>query len=184
MAYTYPKVSIDGNDYDAYETLEKADLYLVASISATAWLAADDETKGKALISSVRWLETLSWLGSKTDSANALAWPRTGISGVDPNTIPAGVVFAYYEIASALLEDPTLFVSITDPMIRSMAAGPVNVSFFRPDDVFWDGPVPKSAMAYIAAYLNSGSNAAGGPKTSGVCDESPLDEDFGFNTGI
>lgn len=184
MAYTYPKVSVAGTDYNAYETLDNANIYLAASIAASAWANnTDDDVRGKALVSSVRWLESLLWLGSKTDSANALAWPRTGISGVDANTIPSGVVYAYYEIAAGLLEDPSLFTTLADPGLRSMAAGPVNVSFFRGGTTFWSGPVPKAALSYIAPYLSS-ANAAGGPRTSGVCDDTPLDEDFGFSTGI
>lgn len=184
MAYTYPQVTVAGNDYNAYETLENADAYLAASIAASAWAAStDDDFHGKCLISSVRWLETLTYLGTKTDSANALAFPRSGISGVDENSIPSGVIYAYYEIAAGLAEDPTLFTSLADPGIRSMAAGPVNMSFFRPTLVFWDGPVPKAAMAYLAPYL-AGSGNIGGPITSGTDCKTPVDDDFGFSRGI
>lgn len=187
MAYTYPKVSISGVDYNAYETLENADLYLAASLAAVAWLDADDDTKGKGLIGAVRWLESLTWKGEKTDAANALAFPRTGITvngvAVDENSIPQGIIYGYYEIAGALLEDPTLFTSLSDPGIRSMAAGPVNVSFFRGGSTFWAGPVPKAALSYILPYLDS-VTSAGGPTVSGVDAESAVGEDLGFNHGL
>lgn len=183
MSFTYATVSLGGEDYPTYGELEAADKYLAAAIAATAWGLADDDTKAKALVSAGRWLDGLSWLGTKADSTQALAWPRSSIANVANDSIPSDVAYAAFEMASALTEEPDLFMSISDPMMRSIGAGSVNASFFRPMAVQWPGQVPKAALAYIAKYLAS-SGVAGGPTVSGVSDTSPLDEDYSLNRGL
>lgn len=182
---TYPIVSLNGNDYDVYGDQDSADLYLAGSMTADGWTAATDDTKAKALISATRWLNGLRWLGAPADSSQTLAWPRTGISGVDSTTIPTNVAYATFEIAAALVDDPTLFTSLNDPMVSQMSAGPVSVSYFRPTAPFnvqVTTPVPKAAMAYLTAYL--GGISAGGPITSGISDTSPFADDYDFEHGV
>ncbi len=183
MSFTYPTVSLNGNDYSVYGDRDQANLYLIASVTADAFIAADDDTQSKLLVSSVRWLDTLHFLGVKADPAQELAFPRTGIPNVNNTTIPAGVLFAEFEIAAALAADPSLFTSISDPGIRSMQAGAgVGISFFR-SQVVTSTLVPKAALAYLAPYLDS-VVGAGGPKASGYKCPSPLDKPDDFIHGI
>lgn len=116
-----------------------------------------------------------------SDASQALAWPRTGVPNVDSSTIPTGVVYASFETAAALVDDPTLFTSISDPLISSMSAGPVSVQYFRPHSVQWSGPVPKAALAYLTAYLGGGTSL---PINSGVDQTSALDDDYDFQHGL
>ena len=70
---------------DTYVTVAEADTYLRG-----AWSAFDTADKESALVEAARSMETLTWKGSKTSEAQALAWPRTGVvdrygRALDPN---------------------------------------------------------------------------------------------------
>jgi hypothetical protein len=184
MPFTYPTVSLslNGNNYPVYGDVADADNYLLASITAASWLTAGDDTKAQALIGATRWLNGLNWIGQLVDSGQAHAWPRTNIINVNSSTIPLGVVWASFEIAAGLVDDPTLFTSMNEAIPKTLTAGPVSVAFFRPRDVQWLGPVPKAALVYILPYLGS-KNAAGGPIPSGYR-RTELPDDFDFQHGL
>lgn len=192
MAFTYPQVNVNGNDYSSYITQDDADLYLGANIGAASWNAAADDTKGAAIISAVRWLDTAPWEGTKTDAANALQWPRSGIPvegnipAPDANTLPSQLIQATAELAAALVETPDLRTSLNSPTPSSLRAGPVSISFFRPTfpfDVQVTTLFPANIMALIGQWLGLASGA-GGPTAKGTCRKSEIDKPHGFYHGI
>src|SRR4051812_47769914 len=107
MTFTYPTVSIGSQPYSVYADIEQADAYQDATISAQgdAWrLSTTDTTKkGRALVSATRWLDSVVWLGDKTDTDQELAFPRTGIDGVESDELPAALVTACIVLAGYLV---------------------------------------------------------------------------------
>lgn len=186
-AFSYPTVDVGGTDYSSYITLDDANTYLAASIGATSWAGATDDVKGAAIISAVRWLDTADWQGDKADAADTLAWPRSGIEGVDSTTLPTPLVSATAELAAALVAEPDLQASLNNPTPKSIKAGSVALSFFRPTlpyQVQISTLFPKLVMALIGQWLAGAGNAAGGPTSFGTC-RKPKDEgDFDFYHGI
>jgi len=128
-------------DPDALTAQPSAGEYLNASVAAhTAWaaLAADDQSR--ALVSATRYLDTLPWAGSKTSGAQPLQFPRTGLtrrdgSAVDSATVPDEVVFATYEAAYAVSQDPSVLDGVpgSSGNIKKVEGGPSSVEFFRPN---------------------------------------------------
>jgi hypothetical protein len=185
MTFAYPQVNVAGNNYNAYGTQQDADVYLGAAIAYDGWGTADDDTKGKAIVSATRWLNTLQWLGTLDAGAvPPMAFPRDGLANTTDGIIPQGVTFAMFEIAAGLVDDPTLLVDNNDPIAKTLSASAgLNITFFRPHDVFWAAPVPKAALAYIQPYLASIS-PAGGPTPVGFRFKSPLDRKDDFFHGL
>lgn len=61
---------------NSYVTLAEADTALEARLNTTLWDAATDDTKNRALVEAQAELQSLSWVGTRTDAVQALAWPR------------------------------------------------------------------------------------------------------------
>jgi hypothetical protein len=76
---------------NSYVTVAQADAYMAARLNAGAWTSATADIKAAALIEAQRSMQTLPWLGQRTGTTQALAWPRTEV--VDPDS-PTGAVYA------------------------------------------------------------------------------------------
>ena len=63
---------------NSYATIEEADLYFEDRIDVAAWDIADDDMKGKALVTSTRMMEGWAYAGYATSKTQNLAWPRVG----------------------------------------------------------------------------------------------------------
>jgi hypothetical protein len=114
-------VTIDGSDYQAFQTVPGADVYLAADYSrAAGWAALSADQKGQALVSATRLMLLLPWVGDTPDPA------------VDQDSpIP--------EVASMLAADiaakPALMADASGASnIRSVQAGSARVEFFSPSD--------------------------------------------------
>lgn len=184
MAFDYETVSVSGNDYPVYGSQDDGDVYLAASMTASDYnSSSDDDAKGQAAVSAVRWLDSLKWIGDKTDDANSLLWPRKNITDVDQNTIPIQIQQAQFELEALLMADPTVRETFRNPLVRELHAGSVGLSFFRPAQVQVMTLLPPNVMALVSQWLAGSSNAAAGPMKSGT-GRHKLDDDFGFNHGI
>lgn len=132
-------VTIGSNTYNVYGTQADAVVYLSASLkdAAKAWIAATAATQAASLVEVARMLNRQSWAGAVTVDGQALAWPRQNVTvggvAVDSATVPGNVMLASYELAAAVLADPTI-VDKTDETqnIASLQAGSVSISYFRP----------------------------------------------------
>lgn len=162
MSFPYPQVTIDSNSFNVYGDLNDAINYLTATITATAWFAANSLTQSQALVSSVRWLEQIMWLGKKTDENNALRWPRMDIYNVDPNSIPERLVEASFELAAMLVDTLDLQTTFQNPMPKSLGAGSAKVDYFRPVGQFGGtnvqilSPLPTICMNLVQAWIGGG----------------------------
>lgn len=183
---TTPTVSISSHPYFTYIDQADADLYLNASISAAAtnWqdAATTADSKARALVSATRWLNGLQWLGVPAASPQDLAWPRSGLSGVDSTTIPDAIADACAELAALLLVTPDLQTSYKDPSLRVLKAGSVDIEYFRGDTVQAQGPVPSVLLPMLAPYLN-GSTGVETPLADGTCGEPLTEKPYGYNRG-
>jgi hypothetical protein len=186
MSYAYPTVAIGSQNYSVYGLQESADTYLEPMIGTIgdAWRAASANDKARALVSATRWLDSIGWAGEKTDSIQELSWPRTSIANVSDSEIPNGIVYGMYELAAALVDDPDLRNTLQEPLARSMSAGSVSMTYFRPRDVQVPTPVPKNVMALVVAYMQASDTSVGGPIASGTDGDSNVDEPYDFRHGL
>ncbi len=97
-------------------------------VGTLAWSTATEANKIKALITATNGLETLSWIGSRSTTTQALAWPRTDASCGDKtiadDDIPREIELASFDLANALLGDPTLLRS--SPSSAALVTGVPN----------------------------------------------------------
>jgi hypothetical protein len=182
MAYSYDTVLIESDPYTSYAEVAEADAYLGASITATDWRAAGSDTKGRAMISAMRWMDSLNWQGERTEEDNAHAWPRSGIDGVDEDTIPDALLAAFYELAAALVTDPELRTTLATKQIRSVSAGSVNITYGVGQSFQVSTPLPKATWELILPWL-AGSGYSSAPQAQDVCSESPLKDGYDLNRG-
>lgn len=68
---------------NSYVTLAAATTALEGRLNTTAWTAATDDTKNRALVEAQVELQVQAWKGTRTTATQALAWPRAGVPDVD-----------------------------------------------------------------------------------------------------
>jgi len=88
---------------NSYVTISGTDAYALDYAYAD-WTAATETVKTQSLFRGMRYIESLSFKGTKQTEGQALAWPITDLYDIDgylieDNTIPAQVVKATYEAA-------------------------------------------------------------------------------------
>jgi hypothetical protein len=176
-----PTVTINAVDYDVYADVDAANEFLAADFGATLWRAeADEDQKARALVSSTRLLNRLNWAGDKTDVDQSLAWPRTGFSDVDEDTIPQGVVDASIVLAKLIHAGSSVDSSGDQASnIKRLKAGSVEQEFFSPTIFAETGRLPLEVEELIGRYLAGFGLSA--TFTSGTCGESIAD--VGFSPG-
>jgi hypothetical protein len=160
-------VQIGSTSYDTYSTVAEADAYLAGYFSASAWRAADATDKARAVITAARMLDRMGWLGSKAESDQPNAWPRTGtgIATVLDDEVPVEIVNASIELANAILTGTDVLGADTEQTVKRQAAGSVSIEYFRS---FEDaGRLPLGIMELLAQFLQ-GATPAAGVRVSGV----------------
>lgn len=104
--------TVGGATANSYLTIADADAIVETMLGTVAWSTATTDQKTRALITATRGMDTLTWIGTRTSTTQALEWPRTNAScdGVDyaDNAIPVEVKYATFDLANALLTTPTL----------------------------------------------------------------------------
>ena len=128
---------------NSYISIADADTYFTARLYADDWTGADT-VKERALNMARRLLDQQDFSGSRTSDDQLLAWPRSGISGVDSFTVPAGIVDAQCELALAFLRDD-LTVDDSNRGVRRMKAGSVELEY--------DGRAPAKGLPDVVAAL-------------------------------
>lgn len=102
--------TVGGTGANSYVTVAGADAYFDERLGSAAWGAATSDEKARAVIMATRRLEILRYAGSKTDTDQALQWPRYGVLDVngllyDSDAIPEAVKRATYELAFRYVTD-------------------------------------------------------------------------------
>lgn len=93
---------------NTYVSLAQAETYMEGRLASTAWDAATDDSKNRALVTAVKTMDArLRYVGTIVDDQQAMQWPREGIyyEGHEwpDNTIPAQVKDAQVEFAVNLI---------------------------------------------------------------------------------
>ena len=102
--------TIGGELSNSYCTKEFSDAYASNQHWQAAWFAVSGEARQVALISATKWLETVSYSGTRCTATQALAWPRSGATcdGVASSCdiIPLRIRQAEVELANQLIANP------------------------------------------------------------------------------
>lgn len=97
---------------NSYLTIAEADAIALTRVGTLAWPDAAQAQQEAALVSASRYLDQLSWIGTRTAEDQPMAWPRTDAECdekvYDNATIPSEVEQATFDLAEALLSDPGL----------------------------------------------------------------------------
>lgn len=113
---------------NSYLTVAAADAISNTMVGTLVWSSATTDNKGRALITATRGLEVLGWIGAKATAEQALSWPRTGAVCGDKaygdDEIPREVELATFDLANALLGEPTLLRST--PSSTALVPGVAN----------------------------------------------------------
>jgi hypothetical protein len=157
-------VTINTRTYTTYGDVAGATIYFDASIAGAPWADLDPTTQARALKTATDVFDRLGWVGEVTDSAQALAWPRVGVTDrnsnpIDSTIIPDDVIDACYELALALAQDSSILTSSdgTGSKIKEVASGSDRVSYFTwVDGTRW----PTQVTDIIGLYLSNGGSLA------------------------
>ncbi len=173
------RITIGGVGYDSYASLAEADKYLAADFSATAWHdEADEDIRGRALVTASRLLDRQPWVGAKEDEDQTTAWPRTGVDGVEDGDIPPQLVEATIVLASLILEGAdTATNPTTQSNIKSQRAGSVAQEFFRPDPK-QAGRLPLPVQELLAGLMGSSATGIAATLSYGVDGCSTADDSY------
>lgn len=145
-------VTIAGQSYEVYGTYAGAVTHWQAGLGAPAlaWGDANEATRNKALVNAYRLLERQQWLSEFSTFAL-----RDAVENIQE---------ASYEIAGAILVDPTLLTSETSGKnIKSVGgAGVPTVEFFNPT-LGISGRFPINIQELLTGYLagESGGSVSG-----------------------
>jgi hypothetical protein len=100
---------------NSYLTVAGADSIANGMVGTLSWTTATSDNKARALITATNGLETLSWIGERSSSTQALNWPRTDASCGDKviasDEIPRELELATFDLANDLLDHPALLKS-------------------------------------------------------------------------
>lgn len=136
---------------NAYVSVDNADIYHEMRLHNTTWTGAIDTDKEIAIMWATKLLDTLvTWDGWKYTEAQALEWPRDGISDragyeIDVDEIPQFLEDATAEYAMHLIASDLTAEDGTKGFKR-LRAGPLELEVNR-----WDrkGTIPKSVWNII-----------------------------------
>jgi hypothetical protein len=94
---------------NSYLTVAAADDLANLYLGTLNWAAASTDNKGRALIMASRYLDELSYVGTKASSSQSLLWPRTEAECGDwiftSSEIPQPIKQATFDLAEYLLGD-------------------------------------------------------------------------------
>jgi len=139
---------------NSYATQAEADAFFEAHLYASDWTAST--SKDAALVMATRTLDAMvDWSGYIASDTQALQWPRSGmyyrdgLYSIPVNVIPTDLKNAVAEFARALIvEDRTAENDIEANKLRSLKAGPVELSF---DPGVSARVIPDSVLALLPA---------------------------------
>ena len=136
---------------NSYVTPEEAETYFATRLENSAWNAATDDIKERALITASRKLENLNFLGVKAVCSQPMAFPRLFGSW---EGIPEAVEQAVFEEAIALLEQgDSVHTKNRELGIQSVSLGSASVAY---KDVKQEGLLSPEAYILVSKWLRKG----------------------------
>lgn len=149
---------------NSYSSRADATAYFADRIGSSAWTDATDANKDASLVTGTRMLDRQVWAGDKTDAAQPLEFPRTGLTDKDGNDvasdeIPSEILEALYELALILLADSTQAAATsTASSIKRLKAGSAEIEYFKGGK---GTTFPSVVQKLIVPFLGSTGLAAG-----------------------
>lgn len=142
-------VTISGNAVLVYGDEAGSRTYWKTQLGGTAWEASS--LRKEALVSATRWMDSVGLTDASGNAIEPLA---------DDSTIPEDVINACYELANALLTDPSIRTTFTTGGLNNkrLKAGSAEIEYFRPID---GGVFPPHILRLLRDYLGGGTSASG-----------------------
>lgn len=140
---------------NSYIDADGADDYFDDRLYADEWIGADAGDKEKALLMARRVLDQQPFAGTLSDPDQMLAWPRTGVYGADPDTVPQAVIDAQCELALAFLRED-LTADDGTRGVRRLKAGSVEIEY---DGRAPAKRLPDAALTALEPFLVVTENA-------------------------
>ncbi|QLA18956.1 DnaT-like ssDNA-binding protein [Desulfolutivibrio sulfoxidireducens] len=135
---------------NSYVTEAEATAYFADRLHADAWTEATEGNRQKALLMACKLLDGhILWTGYKTDDAQALAWPRIGVTGVALDVVPASVGIAQMELALILLKTDVTALPDTAGIKSLEVAGAVKLDMNPADRV---KVIPDQVFSLVCGY--------------------------------
>ena len=152
---------------NSYVTLAEANDYFETVPDSSTWTNKTDDQKNRSLIAATRWIDTLSYYGSRCDNGQALKFPRNNytIDNVELTCtiIPNNIKYAQYELARALANDTSAITGTTgkDGNFSEVQLGDLQVKYNT--DSQGTGSINNILdvypwlQSYLGAYMLGGS---------------------------
>lgn len=138
----------------SYLSVQEATELLTNTIGAESWMSLTDTNKNASLIQASFLLDSnFDWLGSITDQAQELRWPRTGVVDKDNRQIPSNTIPQLVKYATALMAlhlTKAGGITTVTTNLKSLKVGPISLSMDSEESVT-SQVVPKM----IVSLLNS-----------------------------
>lgn len=156
---------------NSFVTLDEANAYMAGRLNASAWDAAVFDDRNRALVEASREISVRTWKGTRTDSVQALSWPRwfvlnpdlpfSGITYYDSTVIPDRVKNATCELAFQFIKAGTTDIAAQDALqnITEKAIGPIRTTYQNPLNRTQGIARFPRVMAYIRPLLLSGGRS-------------------------
>jgi hypothetical protein len=176
--------TIAGASSNSYVTVADASTYFEGRLDAEGWNTADEERQQQALLTAMRVLESLDFIGARSTGTQALCWPRVattqgerGMSfsysvssltvlgageGLYDNdgrkwlvtVIPTPVVEAQCEVALVLLQQGATWLSGAGGDLKRIRTGVVTLELGGAVTL---AELRKVAMEYLTGLLVEGA---------------------------
>jgi hypothetical protein len=135
---------------NAFVTLAELASYMEARLNSTLFDSATTDTKNRAIVEATREITVLAWEGSRTDTTQALSWPRTyaidpdkpsptllgdiALLYFDTDEIPQRVKDATCELAFEFIRAGTSDVAAQDAKqnVIQKTIGPISTTYSEP----------------------------------------------------
>lgn len=132
-----------------YGSVAEADSYFTGRLQTDAWDIANDTDRFKALSMATRAIDRLNFIGSKTDPAQDLQFPRGDV------TVPTDIKNACFECALAFLDGFDPNIEIENLAISSQGMAEVRNTYDRSFALehIRMGIPSAVAWAYLKPYL-------------------------------
>ena len=143
--------TVGGADANSYVTLAEMTAYAATQSWNATWTAYTQDKKEISLISATKWLDTLTYKGSRNATTQKLSWPRTGATfdGVTSSAtaIPAQIKTAQMELSWQLLQDPDALIT--------RGTAPQAPTWLRPSWAIWFRSIsrPKAPVLHRSTTL-------------------------------
>lgn len=151
--------TVGGADSNSYVTLEDANKYFSTRLHSGTWIDSTDQIKEAALITATNMIDWYyTYKGAKTNSTQALQWPRTGVNVgtviYPSDAIPKEIIIATCELAIVAIDED---LTAGNPLagLRKVQAGPLLVQTADNGRPPATGLVPDTVYLLLKKFMDN-----------------------------